>query len=116
MTMTIAAAANRRLRISCAASSRDGCTGVVEMRLSQPNSRSFASELGREMRREGTAIMLDRLPGYLNSGGPARTSADDGLGYELRRRPARLNSGAVATSPRAVNTFRQALEVLRWAR
>ena len=27
-----------------------------------------------------------------------------------------INSGAVATSPRAVNTFRQAWEVLRWAR
>ena len=45
----IAAAASTRLRISCAASSREGCTGVVEMRLSQPISRSLTSVLGREI-------------------------------------------------------------------
>ena len=49
MMMTIAAAASTRSRMSCAASSRDGCTGVVEMRLSQPISRSLTSVLGREI-------------------------------------------------------------------
>ena len=47
--MTIAAAASTRLKISCAASSRDGWTGVVEMRLSQPISRSRTIVLGREI-------------------------------------------------------------------
>jgi hypothetical protein len=49
MMMTIATAASTRSRISCAASSRDGCTGMVEMRWSQPISRSRTSVLGREI-------------------------------------------------------------------